>query len=145
MTSGLRWTPEQLAAFRKRTKGAAKLALADPPLLRAEPKLGAEKPDSKLEALVVRDLPALGIPPPVRNYPFLAAIGRKHEIDFAWPAEKLGLEVDGGAHRTKKRFAADYEKHALALIGGWKILRVGSKDVRSGRWAEWLRSLWERR
>lgn len=90
------------------------------------------------------------IPLWVRNHVFIP--GRKKELDFAWPAIRFGIEVDGGAHRTKDRFHGDREKHALALIHEWRILPVTAFHVKRGDAIAWAETLltrywkaWERR
>lgn len=98
---------------------------------------------SPIELMFAQQLAVLEIPAPARNLVFLP--GRKFELDFAWPDRRFGVEVDGMAHRTKERFKKDFEKHALAMIHGWRVLRVGGHDVRSGRAAAWLITLWEQR
>lgn len=74
--------------------------------------------------------------PYVRNY--LDAIsGRNFELDFCWPRLRFAVEIDGMAHRTKGRFVADHEKHAILLLADWKILRVCGADIRNGRAVDW--------
>ena len=80
-----------------------------------------------------------GLPEPVREFWHIP--NRDFRLDFAWPALKLGLEVQGGAHRIKGKFKADMEKRALGLLAGWRILEVGGKEVRSGQAIEWLKLL----
>lgn len=99
--------------------------------------------DSPIEAKFDQGIRALKFPPWERNLVFLE--GRKFELDFAWPQWKAGIEIDGHVHRVKARFTSDLEKHALALLDGWTILRVGGANIRSGEaftWAEKFLSRW---
>jgi len=79
--------------------------------------------------------------PFVEEYTFAKAeLGRSWRFDFAWPAERVAAEVDGGArlvrwqrnpfhgrpqpvavgrHATR----ADYEKMNAAAFLGWRVLR----------------------
>lgn len=101
--------------------------------------LAGLRPDSKIERRFAQQLAERGIPAYVRDYFFIE--GRDFELDFAWPALKFAVSIEGQAHRVKARFLADTEKHALGLIAGWKILRVAGKDVRDGRAIEWTWTL----
>lgn len=43
--------------------------------------------------------------------------------DASCPRDKVAVEVDGMAHRTRERFWSDTEKHNVAMLEGWKWLR----------------------
>lgn len=69
----------------------------------------------------------VGLPEPKPEYRFSAT--RKWRFDFAWPALKVALEVEGGAwtqgrHTRGAGFAADLEKYNAAQLAGWRVLRV---------------------
>jgi very-short-patch-repair endonuclease len=66
---------------------------------------------------------------------------RRFRMDFAWPDRRVIVEVDGEVHRIKTRFHADIEKHALLVLAGWTVLRVGGREVRSGQAVQWVRQL----
>jgi very-short-patch-repair endonuclease len=60
--------------------------------------------------------------------------GRKFRLDVAWPAAKVGIEVEGGIwtrgkHGRGTGIRVDMEKNNLALIYGWRVLRVEPQDV----------------
>jgi very-short-patch-repair endonuclease len=57
---------------------------------------------------------------------------RRFRFDFAFLPEMLAVEIDGAVHRIKKRFHSDVEKSQLAILGGWRVLRVSPAQVRSG-------------
>lgn len=82
------------------------------------------------------------IPKPEREYKFHP--GRRFRFDFAWPDQKLALEVEGGTHYGKSRhttgtgFNKDCEKYNEATILGWRVIRVDSKQVKSGQALEWV-------
>ena len=131
MSNSVRWTEEQLENWKRQQK--PKLA-APIEIIVPQPKV------SKIErrfAQQLADNP--DIPPHQRNYfPFQET---DHELDFAWPAVKVAVEVQGMAHRIKGKFKRDIEKRALAMLAGWRVLEVGGDEVRSGRALEWLRAL----
>lgn len=69
---------------------------------------------------------------------------RKWRFDFAWPREKVALEVDGGVftggrHTRSTGFQEDCVKFNEAALLGWSVLRVTTTHVGSGvalRWVE---------
>jgi len=75
----------------------------------------------------------------VREYYPIAS--RNFRLDFAWPEVKVGVEIQGMAHRIKGKFRADIEKRALCLLADWRVLEVGSAEVRDGTAIQWLREL----
>lgn len=98
---------------------------------------------SALEETLALHIRAEKLPAPQREYVF--APPRRWRIDFAWPELRLAVEVDGEAHRIHERFHADFEKHARLVLDGWTLLRVGGREVRSGKAIAWLKTLlWER-
>lgn len=67
------------------------------------------------------------IPEPVMEHQFCPT--RKFRFDFAWPEQKLALEVEGGvfirgAHGSISGIMRDMEKYNLAALYGWRVLRV---------------------
>ena len=92
---------------------------------------------SVIEETLALQIRVMKLARPVRQFkPFEE---RKFACDFAWPELKLVVEVDGEVHRIKSRFHADIEKHALLVLAGWTVLRVGGREVRSGVGIEWVR------
>lgn len=60
---------------------------------------------------------------------------RKWRFDYAWVAQKVALEIDGGAwtkgrHTRGKGFIKDQEKRNEALLMGWKVLHCVPQDVK---------------
>jgi very-short-patch-repair endonuclease len=101
------------------------------------------KKESPLEALLAVHIRADKLPEPKRQAQLNPE--RKWRIDFAWPDMRVAVEVDGEVHRIKERFHADIEKHAWLTLNGWTLLRVGGREVRSGKAIEWIKRLvWER-
>src|SRR3990167_10172651 len=51
---------------------------------------------------------------------------RKWRFDFAWPEQKLGVEINGavwvvGVHSTGAGITRDYEKGNSAALLGWRV------------------------
>jgi very-short-patch-repair endonuclease len=65
----------------------------------------------------------------VREYQFVPA--RRFRFDFRVGLD-LAVEIDGAVHRIKGRFHSDIDKHQLALLHGFRVLRVSPMQVRSG-------------
>lgn len=66
----------------------------------------------------------------------VAAIpGRKFRFDFAWPAERVAVEIQGGtfaAGRSAHSGASirrDHEKHNLATLHGWRLIYFNARDM----------------
>lgn len=64
---------------------------------------------------------------------------RRFRFDFAIPEKKLAIEIEGGiwlgrngAHSSGKGILRDMEKNNLAVLEGWRILRVTPQQVKNG-------------
>ena len=74
---------------------------------------------------------------------------RKWRFDFAWPREKLAVEINGllnngrGSHQRPAGVQSDYEKFNRAVIEGWVVLLGTSRMVKSGDLLDTvLQALW---
>jgi very-short-patch-repair endonuclease len=59
---------------------------------------------------------------------------RKWRFDFAWPAQKVALEVDGGIwikgrHNQGAAMKGQWEKENEANCAGWHILKCEPKET----------------
>jgi very-short-patch-repair endonuclease len=62
---------------------------------------------------------------------------RGWRFDFAWPALRLAVEIEGGIytngrHNRGKGFEADCRKYLRATLMGWTVLRGTPAMVQSG-------------
>lgn len=92
-------------------------------------------PKSKLETLFWLHLMNLDAPMPTPEYRFHPT--RQWRIDFAWPALKLAVEIEGGVwtrgrHTRGAGVVADMEKYNALSLAGWRLLRFDGSAVRSG-------------
>jgi hypothetical protein len=76
-----------------------------------------------------------GLPKPEREYRF--APPRRWRFDYAWPAQKLALEQEGGVwtrgrHTRGAGYVKDMEKYSEAAIRGWRVLRCTPQQVADG-------------
>lgn len=98
-----------------------------------------------LELAMLQQLKALGLMDGMeRQHKFIP--GRQYQADFCWPAARLILEVDGGTwvkggHSSGAGIERDYERDALAVIFGWRVLRATSNQVLDGSAAFWVESI----
>ena len=78
----------------------------------------------------------LDLPDPEREYKFHPV--RKWPFDFAWPAYRVAVEVDGGifsrgkagkGHASGKGIEKDHEKRNAAAELGWRVLVFTSNDL----------------
>lgn len=70
---------------------------------------------------------AAGVRVPVEEYRF--APPRRWRFDYAWPMQKVALEVEGGVftrgrHTRGKGFMNDMAKYNAATLAGWRVFRV---------------------
>ncbi len=151
--SHLRMTPEAFTELQERNRKA--IMAASKPVRDTPPKgacaqtprrpgtaegaVPAGKKRSHLEIKFQHQLMLSGLPMPVEEFYPLA--DRNFRIDFAYPEQKLAIEIDGAVHRIKGRFHSDLEKHALLLLAGWRVLRVGSEQIKSGIAMGWIKEL----
>lgn len=70
---------------------------------------------------------------PVREYQFHPE--RKFRFDFAWPEQKLAVEINGGIyggrHTRPEGYSRDLEKLNLAILSGWRVLQFTAKQINS--------------
>lgn len=89
-----------------------------------------------LEGELFHQMEMLGLELPVRQYKFHPV--RHWRIDFAWPALRILLEVQGGtfvggAHVRGERHELDIEKLNSATLAGYSCYQVNTRMVRDGR------------
>jgi very-short-patch-repair endonuclease len=103
----------------------------------------ALKGDAAFEVFV-EALASEGIVGPHTEYRF--APPRRWRFDYAWPTQRIALEVEGGAwtrgrHTRGKGFIADMEKYNVATVMGWRLLRVTPDQLLTETTIERLRTL----
>lgn len=99
---------------------------------------------SAIEDLLYFQIKAVNLPIPVREYRFHPK--RKWRSDFAWPALHVLCEVEGGTyisgrHVRPKGFENDCEKYNTAAIWNYRVIRVTTKQVKSGIALKWLEEI----
>lgn len=90
---------------------------------------------SHLEMLMESQMQGAMVKPWVVEYEFCP--GRNWRFDFAWPALKVALEVEGGTrsggrHVTGSGYEKDCEKYNAAVVMGWAVIRATEMCIKSG-------------
>lgn len=85
-----------------------------------------------------------GIEIPVAEYRFHKT--RKWRFDYAWPAYKVALEIEGGVwsggrHTRGKGFLGDMEKYNAAAVAGWTVIRCTPDGLMSATTLAMLREV----
>ena len=58
------------------------------------------------------------------------ALVEGHEVDAAWPAHKLLVELDGYAfHATRDAFELDRRRDRRLTAAGWRVIRITWRDL----------------
>ena len=101
----------------------------------ARPRRWQIKCPSPLEEELLGQIRLLGLPEPTLQFHF--AWPRRWCADFAYPVKSLLIEVEGGVwirgrHLRPKGFTNDMDKYNAATQLGWRVLRFGAEQIRSG-------------
>jgi len=85
--------------------------------------------DSGVEALLAAVLATRGVPLPAHHH---LVDGVAAELDYAYPAQRIAIEVDGyGVHlRSREAFEHDRHRQNELEIAGWRVLRFTSHALR---------------
>ena len=72
------------------------------------------------------------LPPPVREHVF--APPRRWRFDFAWPDQRVAIEIEGGVwnngrHNRAAGFIGACEKYNAAVMRGWRVLRFAGHQL----------------
>lgn len=89
---------------------------------------------SRLEQRVARWLNASGLIGWRQNYSAPVGVGRPIEVDFAWPAVKIALEVSPFfTHGSRAAQERDIERRRLLVLAGWRVIEATDPDLHSER------------
>jgi very-short-patch-repair endonuclease len=83
---------------------------------------------------LVRALVAAGLPPPVKQYEVWVDGVFFGRIDLAFPAIKLGIELDSFRwHAGRRPFRDDRQRANRLAAAGWMLLRATTEDAQDPR------------
>lgn len=94
--------------------------------------LGDAVADSAAEAALARLLVAHGLPQPEHHHVVASKTGQViAELDYAYPAHRVALELDGyGVHlRSRTAFEGDRVRQNELEIAGWQVLRFAARQL----------------
>ena len=100
-----------------------------------------------LEARLLRDIKAVGLPIPEMQYKWHP--DRLFMADYAYPHIKLLIECDGGqwqrntGHNSGTGKDRDCEKDIEAIFHGWKIFRFPTSMIMDGRAIAYLEKFFD--
>ncbi|HEV3472603.1 MAG TPA: DUF559 domain-containing protein [Actinomycetota bacterium] len=61
----------------------------------------------------------------------IATSGRRFVIDYAYPAEKVAIELDGYRwHSSPDRLVSDRRRGNSIVLAGWTLVRFTDPDVK---------------
>ena len=92
-------------------------------------------PKSEWELLFAQQVYDARLSEPDREYRFHPS--RRWRFDFAWPREKIAVEIEGGVysqgrHTRGRGFTEDCIKYNAAAALGWRVFRYPSALVEDG-------------
>jgi predicted transcriptional regulator of viral defense system len=124
------WLAQAIEEAVRDRRGAPKLRAAVAPWI--ADRHGARQLQSVLEAQVLRVLLAADMPAPLCQHEVVLPGGVHYFLDFAWPAARVALEVDGYAfHSDRRAFDKDRSRGNRLLVAGWQILHTTAGEIRS--------------
>lgn len=90
---------------------------------------------SDLEAWLLRDIRAVGLPEPETEFRFHKT--RKWRFDICWPDLKIAVEINGaiytrGRHARGLGLEKDYEKINEAQLLSWRVFQFSGGQIESG-------------
>jgi hypothetical protein len=94
-----------------------------------EERRGTKPTGSGKETTFRRGLITRGLPKPIPQFTITDDVGRfVARVDFAYPAIKLAIEVDGSQHADLAQWRADLERQNRLTIVRWHFLRFPRTD-----------------
>lgn len=99
---------------------------------------------SALESQLAYMIRCVGLPEPKTQYRLPEVPERRHLWDFAWPCERLLVDVQGAiwvdhkGHNSGAGVTRDCTKLNLATLAGYRCLFVTSNQIDSGEAVQWI-------
>ena len=106
------------------------------PQATAAQRLLRESDRKKLENRLARKIELAGLPMPISQYYWAKGEGRQFRADFAWPAQKILAEVQGGIwaadpgrHNRGSGYEADCARANLSQLLGWRLFQFTERMI----------------
>ena len=105
-----------------------------------------KKPDTKARDLFEFHCKSFKLVQWIEEYRFAVQFGRQWRFDFAWPALKIAVEIDGGiwtrgAHGNPADIERNMTKGNDAVLLGWRVLHFTPEEVQSAHAIQFTRRL----
>lgn len=76
-----------------------------------------------------------------KNRKALRPRSKRYKADFAHPGSQLLIEIDGsvwqkGGHNSGPGRMKDCRKDALAVMSGWRVIRLAGEDMITTEWVQ---------
>ncbi|MEO5902245.1 MAG: hypothetical protein ABIR68_19235 [Ilumatobacteraceae bacterium] len=85
---------------------------------------------SDLEARVLAEVERQRLEPPIPQWPMRLPSGRNIRIDFAWPAQRVALEVDHPFwHAAVEHWRGDRSRDRELMRLGWAVPRITDLEI----------------
>ena len=78
---------------------------------------------SKTEKILLKELNRINLKPKIQ---FKIS---KMTVDFAFPKNKIVIEIDGLYHRTRKQTESDHNRDDCLQSKGWKVRRFTAEET----------------
>jgi hypothetical protein len=85
--------------------------------------------ESPLESAARVGFALLGLPAPLPQFPVVAG-NRSFRVDFAWPDQRLVVEVDGESKYSPEEYRRERWRQREIESAGWTVLRLVWADIR---------------
>jgi very-short-patch-repair endonuclease len=93
---------------------------------------GAAPTESDAETIFAQLARSIGLPEPARQVE--VTLGRRlYRLDFAWPALRLAVEIDGAMVHGPDQLSADLRRQNQIVLDGWLLLRFTWHDLVANR------------
>jgi very-short-patch-repair endonuclease len=94
-------------------------------------RVGMPPTESDAETIFVQLIRSMGLPEPDRQVAVRLG-GRLYRLDFAWPALRLAIEIDGASVHGPDQLGADLRRQNQIVLDGWLLLRFTWWDLVAG-------------
>jgi very-short-patch-repair endonuclease len=122
-------TVELLLGCIERNGRRGRAGIAQLQALLAE-RLGQHAVDSQLESDVAATIRQQGMPTPIKRYRVIEANHFIAEVDLAWPAQKVAVQIHGSSfHRQPRTWENDQRVENRLQLHGWFVAKITRRMI----------------
>jgi len=111
-------------------------------------KVAKSADNNKWEDFFKFHIKVAGLPKPMGQFKFAQSIGRRWSVDFAWPTQKIVVEIEGGiwrrgggAHTHPMNVLRDIEKYNALALMGYRLFRFSDRELKDGSAIEMMKKV----